>query len=421
MAHMEKRLKSSHHRSRQTKPLPDNVAELISDQFSVMWTAHSDKTKDDAVNSLRGQLRMICGDCTISRYLVRELANAMIPRIFAVLLMPAALKNPVKPSKDRLLEQYLQMMHRMAKLLYMMYSADITEAGVTSQLDRFERGAAIRIIYEIARRMGAGKWEIRYRLMQFLTFIIEECDRDDVLLQCLVPDGAEQKDVVKAQILLRAYDSKMDVAALAMKAIGHYQTDEKTTKSKAFSVLFFRMQESDAESVRLAATKVIAVCSTSAPAICRRVLDKSSEVRVAAYGILGEKTAPKIFTPQLRAFLLQAGLNHQSDAVRAAALVCLNKWRVITFSDKEVEQGLNVDSPKLFSFDDLLSSKSTAHHPKLSSRKQLTIEDVFNGQPFPQEESAEIRARSSRRSQSLVSTRGWCSVTFTPLDDSMVP
>ena len=72
------------------------------------------------------------------------------------------------------------------------------------------------------------------------------------------------------------------------------------------------MQEHESPVVRCAATKAIVVCTVSAPAIIRRVVDKSPEVRVAAYEILRDSISPKILNAQLRAYLLLAGLNDEN-------------------------------------------------------------------------------------------------------------
>ncbi|GAU98255.1 hypothetical protein RvY_09427 [Ramazzottius varieornatus] len=294
----------------------DVFRQKLQTQLKVIWMANSEQTRVDAVEDIRRSFYSLFGngqEGVPEQALCAEIGHVVFSTMSIVILPEAALQVRANlPDK----ESYVETMQMMAQLVVRLYAG--TDAT------RISRTSMFHVLRNFSDNMNASSPGARYRIVQFVNLILKGFLEAEIVFSHV---GSNGENFLKKALFDRTYDINSKVAAMAVETIGHFQfEDDVAQRTRAFSVLWFRMQDHESHLVRAAATRTIQVTPQSAPAIVRRAFDRHPDVRVAGFEVISDMIAAKIVKVQLRSHLLMTGLNDQNALVRAAAATCLQVW-----------------------------------------------------------------------------------------------
>ncbi|XP_055332312.1 uncharacterized protein LOC129584215 [Paramacrobiotus metropolitanus] len=333
-------------------PIRDYCA-FLANILDEVWKVQSDLTREELCIQLRDRFFETFQKDTLTVSQVGDMGNEVWLILCRVVLVEGSLKIKLSGRRPDPV-QYRDTMRTIAAFLCDLHrNPELSNDG--------SRLFVVRIIKFFAKGLESGRWEVRYRILQFINCFLEKMASTGAVFSSIEEtDG--NKDLVRKYLLTRTFDVKNEVAALAMEAIQHYQYEKEACHTtRAFLVLHCRMQEHESAIVRAAAVRSVHVCSSSAAAIIRSAFDSAWEVRVAAYEVIADAISPKIVKCQLRALLILTGLNHLKSKVRTATQKCLRSWLGLCNRDYN---GLMTDANVI------------AGHP-LHSGRQLGFE-IFN-------------------------------------------
>ena len=183
-------------------------------------------------------------------------------------------------------------------------------------LNESNEDAWASVLLHLCKRSTASDKTVRARSCQWISAV----------LSCL--EGAEISDAVSSALvqamLLRVRDKVASVRVWAVAAAGKLYAFEEES---CLSAELVRLMESDSSrEVRAAAVQHVFLDGTTLPSVVERVKDISAEVRLATYELLQLKVKVTHVKTELRAVVVQYGLNDRDPAVRAAARELFLCW-----------------------------------------------------------------------------------------------